>query len=291
MREIYLNYTNPSNSFMILHRKEFGNFNMRGCHSHKRYEVFYLVDGERYFFIKDRSFLINQGDLVFINTLELHKTSDTGKPDPETIIMEFDPGFISNHYLMPNATLDYLFNNNTVLRLPLNKRQFVNNLLHNIMQEIKNGDLDFELSVQSVLQQLLIYVARNVAQNQLNKPSTLSPNHFKITEIVNYMNQNFPEGLSLESVGAAFAINPYYLSRIFRKVTGFTFIEYLNSLRIKEAQRLLRETDTKVVTIANAVGFENQSHFGRVFKSIIGISPLQYRKNNNLKDYISPVME
>lgn len=264
---------------------------MRGCHSHKRYEIYYLVDGERYFFIKDRSYLINKGDLVFINTFVLHKTSDTGRPDPETIIIEFDPGFIANNYLLSTTILDCLFSNNPVLRLPLNKRQFVESLLRNIIQEINKGDLGYELSIQSILQQLLVYAARNVTQNQLTKTPHSNPTNIRIMEIVNYMNQNFPEGLSLESVGAAFQINPYYLSRLFRKVTGFTFIEYLNSLRIKEAQRLLRETDTKVITIANMVGFENQSHFGRVFKSIIGISPLQYRKNNNMKNYISPVME
>ena len=76
----------------------------------------------------------------------------------------------------------------------------------------------------------------------------------------------------------AFFISQYYLSRSFKQVTGFTFIEYLNSVRIREAQRLLRETEKQVIQIAHMVGFNNISHFGRIFKAITKYTPLQYRK-------------
>jgi AraC-like DNA-binding protein/mannose-6-phosphate isomerase-like protein (cupin superfamily) len=280
MKLVHQTYTNATNSIRIVHRTESGHFNMKGCHSHRRYELYYLVSGERYFFIKDRTYLITQGDLAFINVLDLHKTNDAGMPDQETIIIEFDHGFISNQAGIAISALEFLFGHHPIVKLPLNKQHYVENLLRVILQEIKLQQLDFELYIQSLLQQLLIFTARAVIQAKPAKPAHVNLTHAKIITIVHYMNKNFRKGVSLESLGNAFDINPNYLSRTFKKVTGFTFVEYLNSLRIKEAQRLLRETQIKVATIADQVGFDNQSHFGRVFRSISGIPPLQYRKDN-----------
>jgi YesN/AraC family two-component response regulator len=277
MKLVHQKYSNVSNTLQIIHRTESGHFNMKGCHSHHRYEIYYLVSGERFFFIKDHTYLVKQGDLAFINTLDLHKTNDAGKPDQETIIIEFALNFIANQVGIPMVAIEKLFFKHPVVKLTLNKQQYVENLLRQMLQEAKTQKPDFELYLQSLLQQLLIYTARAVNQNH---PAKINPTHAKITEIVRYMNRNYQEGVSLESIGTFFQINPNYLSRIFKKVTGFTFVEYLNSLRIKEAQRLLLETGLKVVTIANQVGFDNQSHFGRVFRSISGVSPLQYRKDH-----------
>jgi len=96
------------------------------------------------------------------------------------------------------------------------------------------------------------------------------------------MNENFHLPLSLESISKIFFISPCYLSRIFKSSTGSTFIEYLNNIRIEEAQHLLLESNDKVTTIAEKIGFGSASHFGRVFKSITNLSPLAYRKLHRL---------
>jgi YesN/AraC family two-component response regulator len=73
-------------------------------------------------------------------------------------------------------------------------------------------------------------------------------------------------------------VSPYYLSRFFKEATGFTFVEYLNSVRIKEAKRLLERSSMKVKLISRKVGFGSVTHFGRVFKLVTGHTPLYYRK-------------
>lgn len=68
------------------------------------------------------------------------------------------------------------------------------------------------------------------------------------------------------------------MSRFCKVATGFTFVEYVNSVRIKEAKHLLEQTTLKVNLIARKVGFGSVTHFGRVFKAVTGHAPLYYRK-------------
>ena len=84
--------------------------------------------------------------------------------------------------------------------------------------------------------------------------------------------------MTLQTISERFYISPYYFSRTFKQITGFTFIEYLNGVRIKEAQKLLRKTNLSIGKIAESVGYQNNTHFGRLFKKATGISPLAYRK-------------
>jgi transcriptional regulator GlxA family with amidase domain len=73
-------------------------------------------------------------------------------------------------------------------------------------------------------------------------------------------------------------MSPYYISRMFKEVTGFSFVHYLNLIRVKEAQRLLQRTEMKITDVALSVGFDNFSHFGKTFKSITQTTPREYRK-------------
>ena len=76
---------------------------------------------------------------------------------------------------------------------------------------------------------------------------------------------------------------PQYFSRVFKRATGVSFTEYLNGVRIKEAQRLLIKTDKTIYDIAEAVGYKSASHFGRSFTAITGISPSEYRRKRGAR--------
>ena len=73
-------------------------------------------------------------------------------------------------------------------------------------------------------------------------------------------------------------MNSSYLSRIFKKNTGFSFNEYVNYQRIFSAQDLLKNTTKQITGIAISVGFDSSTHFGRVFKQLTGFTPSAYRK-------------
>lgn len=92
-----------------------------------------------------------------------------------------------------------------------------------------------------------------------------------------YIAQHFSEDITLASVAQMLHVNTSYLSMLFRQVTGKTFKEHLNRVRVEEAERLLSNTDYAIIEIAIACGYRDQSYFTKVFKKYTGLTPRQYR--------------
>ncbi|UUZ79772.1 AraC family transcriptional regulator [Paenibacillus sp. P26] len=147
------------------------------------------------------------------------------------------------------------------------------------MHECKGGRLGFEAFVRASLTQLLVRIRRLALDQPDSQHPFTHPMQEKISEIVVYLNQHYAEEIKLRPIAQQFHISPYYLCRIFKKLTGFHFSEYVQAVRVKEAQRMLRDSRDKVVHIAQSVGFEHVSHFNATFKKVLGVTPLRYRKN------------
>ena len=91
----------------------------------------------------------------------------------------------------------------------------------------------------------------------------------------------FRDAITQAEVAQAVGLSPAAFSRMFRRITGGTFTQYLQRLRVSEACRLLIETDRSVTSIAYASGFQNLSHFNRVFREKIGQAPMEYRSKHS----------
>lgn len=99
-----------------------------------------------------------------------------------------------------------------------------------------------------------------------------------IRKVCDYLKAHYQEELSVSDVTQRFHISVSQFSLLFKKYTGQSFINYLNTLRIQQAKHLLVDGDRKVYEIAELVGFQSLPHFNRVFKQNTGQSPNEYRK-------------
>jgi YesN/AraC family two-component response regulator len=105
-----------------------------------------------------------------------------------------------------------------------------------------------------------------------------------IRKVIAFMKSNYRHEISLEELARAAYISPSYLSKIFKRETGYTINNYLSKIRIDESKKLMADKTLSLLTICGMVGFEDQSYFSKVFKKQEGVSPAQYRKRfaNNL---------
>lgn len=106
------------------------------------------------------------------------------------------------------------------------------------------------------------------------------PHNETVGQVCAYLAANYQQKFSLTEVAARFYLSPYYLSRLFRRVTGQSIVDYINGRRIEAAQRLLTTTDLSISDVAEQTGFASAAHFRRVFHEMTGTRPLQYRKEH-----------
>lgn len=97
-----------------------------------------------------------------------------------------------------------------------------------------------------------------------------------IYKAFDYIKHNYMNKITMEEVAEYVYFSGPYFSRIFKKETGITFNKYLNKVRITASKQLIKEKDMSLADIADAVGYHDQSHFSRMFKSIVGTSPKKF---------------
>jgi AraC-like DNA-binding protein len=253
---------------------------MPDYHDHDSYEIYYLLSGTRYYFINDKTYKVDKGDLVLINRGIPHKTMYCDSLMHERILINFDEAYIQDiSKLSADINLLHAFHQNrNIVKLPKIEQTAVERLLFSIIKEARGKDSGYESYVRLTIGELLIFINRKAMHTRPTDSVEIDHVQGKVSEIQKYLNSRYMNKITLGSISEKFYISPFYLSRMFKQATGFTFIEYLNSLRIREAQHLLKESQLNVSEIADKVGYESQTHFGRVFKKTTGMSPLQYKK-------------
>lgn len=273
-------YTAGGEGFCISSSKVSGFFSMPEKHIHEKYEIYYLVSGERYYFIKDRFFKIKKGHLVFVNQGEMHKTTDAGQPDHERILVYFKRDFAATINGYTDKLLGLLHQkSHCVLGLSIKEQQTAENIFNEMNEETSKQSLGFETCLQGLLMKLLVFIVRTMVDHDEHTYVSSSPKHQKVSEIVQYINAHYTEHLAIPQISDLFYISPYYMGRIFKETTGFTLVEYVNNVRVKEAQRLLADKSLKVIQVSEMSGFGSVAQFNRSFRELAGTSPLNYRKN------------
>lgn len=98
-----------------------------------------------------------------------------------------------------------------------------------------------------------------------------------VRRAIGYINSNLTRPMTVDEIAGNVSVSKYYLCREFRRETGFTVVRYINDLRCREAERLLRGTSGSVGEIARSCGFDNVSYFTRTFKAVTGFTPSEIR--------------
>lgn len=141
-----------------------------------------------------------------------------------------------------------------------------------LYHEFKNWQLCSDLVAEGISLEMLAYSARKQISPEKQPPAWL-------TRVVEKLNAEFTENFSTEELAAEAAIHPVHLAAVFRQFYHETMGEYVQKLRVAHASRLLLEKEIPLVEIAYSAGFSDQSHFTRIFKRFVGITPGAFRSS------------
>lgn len=123
-----------------------------------------------------------------------------------------------------------------------------------------------------------INVSAHAAQTNLNQSGTSKLEH-TVRKIKAYVESKVDDDLSLQTVADQFQIDKYQLSRIFKQEIGVNYWAFVTKIRMQKAAHLLMETSWKNNSIAERIGFVDESHFSRTFKKYFGVTPKEYRSS------------
>lgn len=262
-------------------------------HFHETYEVWYLLKGETSCFIESKNYLLSSGDVLIIDKNTLHRIMmQKQEKVPQRYVLEFEEEFLRGYMREQKvAQLLKCFKKNIYyLSLNLRKQFVIEDLFFELLKEGKEQKEDFCINMFFLIGKLLVLLNRTVESSYPTSERDFSEEEIdlnikapdqtqkSILKIIQYVNRNYTEDLDLKLVSQKVPMSKYHFCRKFKEVSGFTFVEYLNNYRIKQAQRILKNSDIDVTDIAIKVGYNSISQFYKMFKKITGTSPLKYRK-------------
>jgi len=254
-------------------------------HIHDYYEIVYVYSGKGTFFIDDIFYDMQQGDVFLIPNNTIHRAMpDKDQPITSTIIF-FSPTLLYNVLLDDSFFYLHLFEmtkkmKNYKISLKKENQKRIEEQLLTIFHETTNKKLGFRHASLLIVHQIILDLFRSHTDKKQNimETNTYGPDWIK--EILVYINDNLSQQLNLTELSNEALVSTSHFSRVFKRTTGMGLTVYLNTKRVIKAKELLLETNHTISYIAEICGFESMTHFHRIFKKYIDMTPVNYRKDN-----------
>lgn len=190
----------------------------------------------------------------------------------EFLLLELDPVYVQQ-------TVLNLSDRHQLELIPRYKRN--DSLIHQIgsalqieLQNQVGGTLYFESMMATLAVQILKHHA---LWSSINQSSPRGLSKYQLRQIIDYINSNLDQALSLNELATVAQTSKYYLVRLFKRSTGVTLHRYVTTCRIEKAKQLLAQRNVSIVEICHLVGLQSQSHFTHLFRRYVGVTPKVYQ--------------
>jgi len=250
-------------------------------HSHNNcYEILQIWSGEGVVMVKNKLYPIKSGSVYFINGMDIH--CSVPKNSNEYIRSKI---IISSKYINKIAEftnsfkiLDALFikSGGMCIELGQNETAIIDEAFLKIRDNLSEDTIYTSINVATAIFEILTYAHGNI--NTYNPALTN-----KISDVLQYINRNIENKITLEEICNYVHVSKYYLCHIFKETTHMTILDYILFRRLSIAKKNLIYTDKSLADIAMSSGFSSFSYFSRMFHVCEGVTPSAFRKTNAIQ--------
>ncbi|SHO53346.1 AraC family transcriptional regulator [Anaerocolumna xylanovorans] len=287
----YIEKRNPNaelpRKFSVHTQEKKGPGVMVHAHIHDYIEILYAQSGQFRILLNNKDYTFGEGDMVLINSNEIHNVFSQGEAFNQYICIKFEPemlytsqSLLEMKYLMPfilkESTHQKIFTKEEI------KATILPSILHDINTEYKESRYGFELAIRADILTLFLYILRNWHKQDIDLNIDVPINkemEKQLKKVFDYIEDNYQKDITVREMAKYCHMSYSYFSRMFKKVMKKSFKEYLTYVRILKAEKLLISTNSTITEIALETGFTTSSYFISQFKELKNISPKQYRKN------------
>lgn len=248
-------------------------------HYHDCYEIAFYIEADLSIFVRDKNYPISAGDIVFIDEYDIHKVIYSKNMRYTRYVINFRRKFIIDllKFMNIESVLDSLLNRD-YKRVSINLKQTAKleesfRLLYSTYTEANVKDPELHNArMKSQLILILIKINELFAQRK-STALPYSKKDYLVQQIINYIDLNYARPINLDLLEKEFYVSKFYLSHVFKELTGFSVVEYILQKRVLEAKKLLSCGTRDIINISMECGFNNLQHFYRVYKRIMHETP------------------
>lgn len=265
---------------------EYRNYNgeySKEVDAHNFWEVCYIEDGKLDCIVNGKEITLNSQDIFFIPPNVPHKYDQSEKTKAFCICFECLSPYLKPLGLQKLKTS--FEQRNAILNLEREgKNSFTNNKAEQLVRlpQQKLGCMQM-LIIQ--LEYLILLALRQLIEAQNSPLVVLEGDNFYdflIEQIKQFCHENAKKKLSLSAVCSNIGYSKSFTCKLFKDITGESIFTYFNKLKIEEAKKLLINTSYSATQISDILEYSDSKYFNTSFRKIVGISPLQYRKQNTV---------
>lgn len=262
--------------------------NILYLHWHANIEIIYLIEGNAIFDIGNKSIEALPGDIIFVNSKQLHTGFSINNTNIKYHSIVFNKSLIQNNifdqfynkYIAPFMEDKILFPNK--INTSTANYYILKGYIENIILEFNNKQAGYEIMIKNYINSIILFIIRNnnFLSNNLTSNQVFINTEKQFEDLFKYVSENYPKKMSINEAASIVNLSPYYFCRTFKKLTGKTFTQFVNLYRINMAEYLLRSTNMSVTEIAEKTGFCNLNYFSKIYKDFKKYPPTDCRKNN-----------
>lgn len=251
-----------------------------GIHSHELYEMMYVTEGALVYTVKDKVYHLHKGDLVLIPPHTPHRAKDMPYEHSKRIIINFNRAFAANN-IQTHCNLLWAYenveNNGHIVRMDSISGKILESLLMRMYGSYHSNQYGDDLIFTIAFLQALLVINRKVKGFPAGGTGAIM-DESSFSKIINYIDNNFCNSLSVPIVAQAVRLSPSRVSHIFKEETGLTVMQYVLQRRLNYAKDLIHNGES-LSRIWMMCGFSDHTSFLRGFKKQFNITPSAYRKS------------
>lgn len=251
-------------------------------HNHDGYEILLFLGGENVtVYIENEKKELSRGDLILIDSYTFHGIDSSNY---ERVVINIEERYLKK-ISTENTDLSYCFQqtpSNIINLIHLDELGISQFLIisSNLEYAMKEGGYGCDILKRAFLSQLMVYI--NAICSISTSPASTSTISKIVSNTFTYIEENLVTDITVEKIAESLHHNSDYLSRCFKKATGYTLKHYVLTKRIALAQKRLCK-GISPYDVCFSTGFNNYSSFSRAFSKKIGCSPKQYQLMNRKK--------
>lgn len=251
-------------------------------HWHEQIEILYFKSGSAFIRCNSMPIYVKAGDLVIVNSNDLHLgVSLSDNLNYYCIILDTSILYSKTIDICDTKYITPIAQNYIVFRNKISDDKAVTACIDNFIKEYTEREIGFELALKFCLYQLFTLLLRNhsaytMSSQQYNK-------RIKNLEIFNpvlqYIENHFNEELNIDMLSKMANMSKYYFCHSFKELTGKTFTEYLNIIRINKSELMLKSSSMNVTEVAEACGYNDLNYFSRLYKKYKNVPPSKAKQD------------